>query len=62
VVWTTAAGADAVLKIEGPREVDYRSLIAQVRGLSAIDLQQLIDQYASTDTEGTAVSETVAAG
>jgi len=62
VVWTTAAGADAVLKIEGPREVDYRSLIAQVRGLSAIDLQRLIDQHASTDTEGTAVSETVATG
>jgi hypothetical protein len=56
VVWTTAAGADAVLKIEGPREVDYRSLIAQVRGISSIDLQQLIDQHPSTDNEGPAVT------
>ena len=62
VVWTTRAGADGVLQIEGPREVDYRSLISQVRGLSANDLQQLFDQHASTVTEGTAASDTVAAG
>jgi len=54
VVWTTAAGADAVLDIGGPREVDYRSLIAQVRGISPIDLQQLINQHASTGTEAPA--------
>jgi hypothetical protein len=61
VVWTTTAGADAVLKIEGPREVDYRSLIPQVRGISSTDLQQLIDQHAPTDTEGPAVTSAASA-
>ncbi len=62
VVWTTAAGADAVLKIEGPREVDYLSLIAQVTGLSAADLQQIVAQYASTKIDGTAPADTAPAG
>lgn len=61
VVWTTATGADAVLKIEGPREVDYRSLIAQVTGLSAADLQ-IVAQYASTKIDGMAPADTAPAG
>lgn len=56
VVWSLPDGTDAALKLEGPRDVDIDSVLAELRLISLADARQLSELDAAPTTDATTPS------